>query len=341
MRGIDFSKFDSVPPGRDTTEVKPLDDYLIDLARDYPPVDFLLHYNGIGCIPCGDLQVITGKQKTGKTFACLSMEVAMLRGDFMGFEALKDEIRVLHVDTEQSPGNVVKKAKTAHSLCGWPESVGNERFNILSLRECSYEERLRITLEAIERYKPHFVFIDGIRDLCKDFNDIGESAKLVNELMRVSSQHRCAVMSVLHDNKADGNMRGHLGSELANKCSEVYQVSKKDDTVQVEQTVCRNMPIEKWAFRIDDNGIPVPDFAETLSQLQIKRNAAFVSIFSHKESYTHSKLMTEYTERYGCGERTAKMHIAAALKDGIIGKSDKGNYYFSDFGTDDDDDIFK
>ncbi|MDH6357616.1 AAA family ATPase [Parabacteroides sp. PF5-9] len=331
---IDFSKFDQ------RRSASSWNDYAIDLTHDYPPVDFLLKYNGIGCIPRGDLQVITGKMKTGKTFAALSLEVALLRGEFMGFESPKENIRVLHIDTEQSAGNVVKKIKTAHTLCGWHESVNSERFQVLSLRECSYEDRIRITLEAVEQFRPYFVFIDGIRDLCEDFNDIGESAALVGELMRVSSLQKCAIMCVLHENKGDGNMRGHLGSELANKCSEAYQVTKKEDIISVEQTVCRNMPIEKWAFRIDDNGIPVPDFANTLSQVQVKRNSTLVSVFKDKRSYSYAKLVKEFGEIYGCGERTSKSHIANARADGFLIKDKNGFYSYTDF-EDDENDIFK
>jgi hypothetical protein len=50
--------------------------------------------------------------------------------------------------------------------------------------------------------------------------------------MRISSEYNYAVVCILHENKSarDTTMRGHLGTELLNKSSEVKSASKLNDT---------------------------------------------------------------------------------------------------------------
>lgn len=335
MRTIDFGCFCQWEACQINTDFGTFGKYIIDMTKDYPPVDFLLKYNGVGCIPQGELQAITGKMKAGKSFACLCVEVAMLNGKFMGFEAQKDNIRILHIDTEQSPGNIINKIGTAHSLCGWPIRANNERLRILSLCECPFHERLEKIIEAIYSFAPDFVFIDGIRDLCRDFNDISESMDVVNTLLTVAREQHVGIMCVLHENKNDTNMRGHLGTELGNKSSEIFKVSQDaSGVITVEQTVCRNEYIDKWAFTIN-KGVPEQHEVSQGNKVRQRRDEALQIIFRNKTSYIHTDLVNEFMPLYGCKERCAKGHIGDALKEGMLCKKDDLYYYV--FPPDEDD----
>lgn len=338
---IDFSKFTlwelyQIPAG----DADPLKGYIIDITCEYAPVVFLLNdADGKGLITRGDIIGVKGKAKQGKTYACACMEAAVLKGQYMGFTTTKPDFVVLHIDTEQNARNVMEKAKIVYTLCEWDPKENNKRYIPITLRECTVKERISKTKAAIERYKPDLVFIDGIRDLCQDFNDISESTNLINSLMKLSSSNDCAIICVLHENKADGNMRGHLGTELLNKCSETYQITKKDGVITVEQTECRNAPIGKWSFCIDDNGIPQSVQMANISKTdekQEKMKAIFTSIFSRKNQYSHKDLTQECMEALGCENRTARNRIADAVDLGIISKPEKGIYTLTDFSTYDD-----
>lgn len=298
----------------------------IDLSKDYEPVDFLLSRNEVGCLPRGDLQVITGKQKAGKSFAISCLIVALLRGEFMGFKAMKESIRVLHIDTEQHKSNVLGKYRTIHYLCDWDQRANNEQLITLSLRESTNKERMKICVEAIKCYSPDLVVIDGIRDLCYDFNDIEESATLVGQLMKLSTEHKIAIISVLHENKGDTNMRGHLGTELANKCSETYKISKDGNTIKVEQVICRNAPIDSWTFEIGENGIPIPTaiIGKAANKL-FERASHWNTVFQQQTQFKHGELIAAYMETANCGISTAKNHMKEALDAGSIIK--EGFYY--------------
>lgn len=340
-RKIDFSKFTIWDPFQILAiDADPLNGYIIDITREYAPVVFLLNdADGKGLITRGDIIGVKGKAKQGKTYACACMEAAILKGQYMGFTATKPDFVALHIDTEQNARNVMEKAKIVYTLCDWDPKKNNKRYIPITLRECTVKERISKTKAAIERYKPDLVFIDGIRDLCQDFNDISESTNLINSLMKLSSSNDCAIICVLHENKADGNMRGHLGTELLNKCSETYQVAKKDGVITVEQTECRNAPIGKWSFCIDDSGIPQPvQMANTpkADEKTEKMKAIFTSIFSQKNQYSYNELTQECMESLGRGDRTAKGYIADAADLGIINKQD-GIYTLTDFSIYEDD----
>lgn len=337
MNSLDFSKFCLWDSEQINIDSSSLDKYIIDMTKEYPPIDFLLSYNGVGCVPKGDLQAVTGKLKAGKTFACICIEVAMLKGEHMGIKSLKDDIKILHVDTEQSSGNIVDRASILHSLCGWAEKENNDRFNVITLRECDYTKRISIIEQAIEKFNPDFMLIDGVRDLCADFNDIKESSLLIGDLMRFCNEYEIAIMCVLHENKNDSNMRGHLGTELGNKCSEVYKISKNENTgvILVEQTVSRNEPIDKWSFSINDEGVPQVESVANVNVKTQRRNEVLQTLFKKKGVYSYTELVNDYKPLLGCAERTAKLHIANALKENVLFQN--GSSYSYIFPSDEDD----
>lgn len=107
--------------------------------------------------------------------------------------------------------------------------------------------------------KPDLVILDGIKDLCRNIMDNPESTDVLDLLSRLSQDNNTAICCILHENKssADSNMRGHLGTELINKCTEEYQVTKKDNVITIEQTVSRDAPLyDKLEFTIEEDGMP-------------------------------------------------------------------------------------
>ena len=307
----------------------PLKDVRVDLAKDYPPMDYLLSRNGVGCVPRGDIQGLGGKMKNGKTTAGLCMIVALLKGEFMGFKAARDNYKCLIVDTEQSIINAAEKLKTIHRLVGWPENVNNERLVSISLRNLSRKERAEYLAKAIEIERPDFVLLDEVVDICADFMDNIGSQATVDVLMKLSKS--CAIMCVLHVNKKDEDFRGHLGTELMNKCSEAYTVTKTGNIAEVKQTVCRNEPISDWAFSFGEGGVPEP--ATILSKADEKKDEmskAFAEIFQQKSECTYSELCNICMSKFQIGLDMAKKKIGAATSTGIISKVRKGIYQFGD-----------
>lgn len=270
-------------------ELKP---YWLDPTIEYPEPHYLFEYNGIGFSPLGGIHAITGQQKNGKTFVLAQLMAAALGSNTdrvdeylpglkireSTIEYMGHEPRVLYCDTEMERLNSAKVLRRVHWLCGLDMKTPSDRFAVLWLREvpkteketCNHE-RWRLIKSAIDVWHPDIVFVDGIRDLVNDFNSIEESSALINEMMSLASQHEICIWGVLHLNPRpgkddDSKMRGHLGTEFANKASDTFASIKKKDattgevTFTVKQYDARGKDVDDWKYKITDDagGLGIP-----------------------------------------------------------------------------------
>lgn len=242
--------------------------YRIKAAEKYAEKDFLLERDGVGFAPRGNVCAIAAEKKAGKTWLGMAMSAALLRGDFLGMKARSENSKVLFFDTEQDAGDGQRIQKRVHFVNGWDFNTDHDEFQLFHLREISATERRKFVNDAIEYLKPDMVIVDGIRDLLQDFNDLQESASVIQDFMRISSEQNCCIWAVLHVNPNSDKMRGHLGTELGNKVADILLMTKKknpqdedDVTYKMEETDARgHKDIHSITFRIDDNqpfGMPV------------------------------------------------------------------------------------
>ena len=282
----------SLPTGQELESARfsELDHYWLDPEDDYPEPHFLFEYNGVGFSPLGGIQALSGQKKNGKTFVLAQLIAAILGHGSERVEAylhglsvredtlawLGREPTVLYVDTEMEQLNSAKVLRRVHWLCQWEQTVPNERFRVLWLRqiektekEAAYERRYSLIKKAIEWMQPTAVFIDGVRDIIGDFNNNEQSAALVGELMAFATKRNICIWNALHLNPRPGNddeskMRGHLGTELGNKVSDTLASYKKKTpngvTFTVKQMDARGKDMDDWQFEVTDDagnlGIP-------------------------------------------------------------------------------------
>lgn len=258
--------------------------YWLDASVDYPEPHYLLEYNGVGFSPLGGIQALSGQKKNGKTHVLTQLMAAILgsgservHAKLPGLQVcpatrafLDGEPSVLYVDTEMELLNSAKVLRRVHWLCGWDMMAGNDRFRILWLRTVeSPTDRFALIKKAIDWMRPTAVFIDGLRDVVKNFNDNEESSLMVGELMKIATEYNCCIWNVLHANPRpmadeDGKMRGHLGTELGNKVSDTFISVKKKTangvTFTVKQQDARGKDVEDWTFEITDDagGLGIP-----------------------------------------------------------------------------------
>ena len=323
----------------------------LSLADDYPETKMILTYKGIGFGAIGGIQFITGHQKNGKTFLMAQLMAAILsKGgertkEYIPGLEFNEEIReefpnptVLYIDTEQEKENTAKVARRVHWLCGWPLNEPNDRFHIVWLRaEESNESRWAKVKAAIDKYKPLAVFIDGIRDVIGDFNDLKESASLIDQCMSMSTHLHCTFWSVLHENPGSDKMRGHLGTEAGNKASDVIRVTKKKTasgvTFEVEQVAARGRDIESWQFVVTDDAgkLGVPKITNSGVVLPSSAKIGRVGLIDWKrlldacdlvlgDAISLSKNKLEYQLKYACKFGTNKVRdfIDKAVEFGVL-----------------------
>jgi hypothetical protein len=232
----------------------------------------------------------TGKAKAKKTFMISAMVAAALSGKkILQFNASlpPERKRILYIDTEQSRYHCHNVLSRILKMAGYPETVDNPNLDFISLREYSACIRVQVIEYVLSTRSGYgLVVIDGLRDLLIDINSISESVELTDKLMRWSSQYDLHIHVVIHLNKGDDNIRGHIGTELSNKAETVIVVSrnKVDGNVsEVHPTHMRDRDFSPFAFRIDDNGVPVleNDYNSTSSRKRLYNTFLDISMDQH------------------------------------------------------------
>jgi len=259
---------------------------------ELPQLEFLFRMKK-PCFARGELTAVSGKAKSGKTFVCSVLMTLCFQRQVLNLERNDDvapiagpsdiaPLRVLWYDTEQSEESTQDILKNRIlPMAGISESeFPADRFQIFNVRGESYSDRLKMLEVAVPRYKPDLVILDGIRDLVADINDGVVAQDVVERLMHLASDNRCAIVCVLHQNKSveDKNLRGWIGTELKNKSFEVYECVKSAERIFTwSQTDTRKYDIpDKVQFSVDENGIPYLCTPEQLleAQYEAQRKAA-------------------------------------------------------------------
>lgn len=241
-------------------DLPPLIGVLEDLGRVQP----LISLTNISCIK--------GKAKSRKSFGISLLLSAYFwsqrnEGNFqdklvVNLPTDKNKWGALMIDTEQAKADLQRCMHRIPKLSGFTP----DNLYVYQLRKAdTIEERLLLTLEAIELYKDEisFVVVDGIADLGKDINDRSEFLAIILKLMALTEKHNIHVLSVLHENKSGTDARGHAGTEITNKSETVLQFSKHPDlgkyTTIIKGEYTRGMGFEDFSFTIDDTGLPIID----------------------------------------------------------------------------------
>ena len=293
--------------------------YLINLEELEQEIVPLYSRNGAPVFTRGNISVITGKAKSRKSFLISLLASQMLEAD--------TTLKVLLMDTEQNRNYVVKTAKRIHRLLEWDERRNNSSLKVFTMREASTKERAEFVFAAIEKLKPDFVFVDGVRDLEADFNNLAESSELVGKLMKYSSQYNCHICSVLHENPLSDKVRGHLGSEIVNKVETAIRVVADKNASTVSGSYTKYIPFEDFYFSINESGLPEECALEEKPKNNEKLKSLFNELLPATCSLSFADLRTKVMEKTNVAIRTAERRIKDAVKDEIIVKNAVGLYY--------------
>ena len=212
----------------------------------------------------GNFSASTGKAKSKKTFNVSAIVAASLAGrQVLNYRAHLPEGKqqVLYVDTEQSRFHCHNVLERILRLAGLPTTCDNENLDFICLREYSPSVRIEVIDYALRQGKGYgLVIIDGIRDLMLDINSTGESVEVINKMMEWSSKYNLHIHCVLHLNKGDNNVRGHIGTEMSNKSETVLVISKSNENPAISEVHAlhiREKEFKPFAFTVDEGGLPV------------------------------------------------------------------------------------
>lgn len=244
----------------------------------------------------GNFSASTGKAKSKKTFNVSAIVAASLAGkQVLNYRAHLPEgkRRILYVDTEQSRFHCHNVLERILRLAGLPTTTDSENLDFICLREYSPAVRIEVIDYALRQNKGYgLVIIDGIRDLMLDINSTGESVEVINKMMEWSSRYDLHIHCVLHLNKGDNNVRGHIGTEMSNKAETVLVISKNNERPSVSEVHAlhiREKEFKPFAFTVNEEGLPVIAeghlFEETPNQKPKQRTGFMdLTVEQHREA---------------------------------------------------------
>lgn len=309
-------------------------DYFVNVGMEIEEPPFLVRQFDVGCNPVGDISAVKAKSKNGKSHFCAILCASVLGCNDFGFTSNFPDASVLLCDTEQAAYNSVKIVRKIHALLGWLTHTPNDRLKALNLRSYAPKERMRIITKEAKRLRPTLVVIDGVADVCENFNDVTESNATINALMKLSTECKTHILCVLHENKAkdDNGMKGHLGTLLLQKASDVWQVAKGADGIfTATHTDTRNILCEPVTFGLDGHGVPMR--AASIADVKAEANTEALArlirqAFGQTREMSYSELRNAI-HMYGCiSERTAERRIREATDKGIIGVTVNNDKYY-------------
>ena len=258
-------------------------EYAIKDGVDYPDPEYLIDIGGVPTMPKGNLVALSAKWKNGKTFFCDIISAIFLGSRAFGqCTALQSTGKVQFFDTEQAVSDTARIRKTIKAMTP-QERHGDLDVYCLRNAEIDTDEddnkrisRFDFIKHSIEQDHPDLVIIDGIADLIYNYNDVNESNDMVSRLAAIANEHNCCIVVVMHQNKGqkDKNMKGHLGTMLFQKCSDVFNVEKCGSVFVVSHGVSRHRQCDDIAFKLDANAVPMDAFADRQLQVEMERQQA-------------------------------------------------------------------
>ena len=269
---------------KDEQRLRELEAFRITPLKELPPVEFLFRLHGRPCFARGELTGLSGKAKSGKTFVCSILMALCFRNEVLSLQRIEPtRLHVLWYDTEQSDEST--KDILCQRICQMTgiqqDQFPSEQFDVFNVRQKPVIERLP-SLEVAVRYrKPDLVILDGLRDLVSDINDGIIAQNVMERLMHLASEHHCAIVCVLHQNKSieDHNPRGWIGTELKHKAFEMYECAKSSERIFTwAQTDTRKYDIpEVLSFAVNDDGIPYRCTEKQLLEAQFEAQRKMVA----------------------------------------------------------------
>ena len=295
--------------------------HLIDASTAIAePIPVISRYGSIIASE-GNISAVVGAAKSKKTFLCTALVGAMLRPNGTAqFGITPKRVLVLWVDTEQAPSHVQRVIKRIHRMARVNENEPYDMLKTLTLREIEPKDRFSVLRDAIAYYRPKLVVVDGISDLMYNSNCIEESDAVVGELMALSTEYNCHIMSVLHTNPNSDKARGHIGSTLQRKAETMIYVRKVQERSVVEPQFCRNEEFAPFAFHITEEGLPEEcDMPNEEGQLSAEENDCVRILREGYPNGVERKVLTTKLVEEGSMNRAyARVKIARAINKGLI-----------------------
>lgn len=328
---FDLTKFkEDVEHNNDSSEdivLDKLEKVKIDVTKNIPKPEICLSIGEgedkqiVGVL--GDFTVISGKAKSRKSFCVNILTAAALTNSTIN--GIKGNLpnsknQILYFDTEQSDYSIQLAIKRVCRLSNTPKP---ENLHVYAMRKFDYKEILEmIEAKIYANSNLGLVIIDGIRDLVSSINDEEQAIRISRALLKWSTELNIHIIVVIHQNKIDTSVRGHLGTEMQNKAMLVLSVEKavlNNEISIVKPEYSRFKEPKSFAFSIDDNGLPVEAQLPEKIRRQTKSSDSKTdedhkkilrSIFNKIEKPNGTKIKDELQNHFKIGENMSREYLS-------------------------------
>ena len=350
-----------------------VDDDLLDFGKPYRPPRYTMERLGVPFADVGELHIISGKPGNGKTGLISQLMATVLCGQFGNTmkREVKHKVRdtetgevteedvdtvVLYIDTEQGEDDTIAIKNRVCSLAGIDYRQPNKSFYVLRLRDTEEaRDRWKKILKAIWQLSPTDIFLDGLLDIVKDYNDQVECQPIIRKCMMLATYYDASLWAVLHENPMVDKLVGVLGSITQRKVAEIFTVIKvkqcdlkpndrrsdlPDIYFRVKQNKARGRDVEDWLFRYETNAggwgqpIEIMDQKQAPTKPAVSNDEAvlkavvkcLLEFMSPPASDYLTNIVRELKKRMHVGESKAKSYFTMANDANVFHLPVNGRY---------------
>lgn len=216
-----------------------------------------------GIFKAGTFSVITGQQKTRKTFFLSILASSWIARNTKIVNIISsppDHKRTcLYFDTEQSESSAQRVQKRTLKLANLESS---EDFFYFNMQGEEISDQVDFIFQCIERIENvGLVIIDGIADLLESINDEVNAKKLHRLIEKTVKEKKIHIVYVLHFNKGSEYVSGWVGSHGVRKADCVIKLSKCKELPNKRSIVtCMDLRdsqnFNDFSFEINEEGLP-------------------------------------------------------------------------------------
>jgi hypothetical protein len=263
--------------------------------------------------------------------------------------------QILYVDTErnikdQLPFAIQKiKLKAGLQVTDMPDNL--RAISLININRPDRYEALNKYLDSLAADTVagihSIIILDVVTDCVSSFNNAEDSMKLIDKINQMINEFDVSFICVIHENPSafgDSKARGHLGTEIVNKSSQVIQIAfekgangKRTDLITLNFLHSRNTAkIESLLLRYCDKekGLIMAEDEFIQSQQNLKSEKA--TIDELKEWLTENltaelsrkELVMQLAEAFECGSRIVEDRLKQLTDEEFLDKYKEGREVF-------------
>ena len=322
------SEFDKKPINVDSELMQLLATAKLDLSQNIPDPQMLVSKNDMPICTRGNFSFVIGLPGARKSFLCTGIAGAFINENgCMGLDNPNGSGSILWIDTEQAPGHVGRVGRRLHRIAGLPTDINSSNINIYLLREFQPDIRQKMFLAAIAKHQPDFIVLDGVSDLIKDPNNSEQATSIITELMRITKEYDCHLLTVIHANVGSEKARGHLGSEALRKCETAILVEADGDSSVCKWAKTRDMRPNDFAFTVQ-NGLPIEvEYKSKESRTDKLQQDIITAMPSLPSAISFKELTERIMSVSGIKYDASVKRIKKATEKGYVIKNEAGLYH--------------